>query len=310
MYLLGCPYTDLKNIERALRDFSVRPKHILNARDITAIDGSNGIKVGSIYIEKKRIKSAFLRYPYDLISPHSGTYKLREETEFYKSICLLFDSVNANRLGSTWLLRNRMYSLNCLSNYGALIPDFRLCRGSAHIDGDETWAVKAAGNCYVSEVQDEISLKKAKFLTIEQDGTDFAAVFPASEFKAAQVVDYLNTFGTVFMQKSIKGRGEFRCYVIRDQFFIYEREKINRFDKSFANYIPTDYAISENTKLAIRKMIQSFSLSYSCFDMIVDESFQEFIIDFNPYGSFPQYFDFPEPSEAVAREMMRSWIDN
>lgn len=300
-YLIGCPYTGLKNVEKSLHKLCEQGVNVFNAEDVAAINDGYSIEIKGREIAVDSFAGCFLRYPYDLISPHSASYSLREETEFYKSLCFIFDSVNINPLGSTWALRNRVNSLIQLRLNGALVPEFHLMKKGTRPYFNRDCAVKAVGNCYVSEVKEDVTEQQESFLSFEQDGDDFAAVFPASLFSPSQVTEYIDAFGTAFLQENIGSGQEFRCYSVGNQFFIYQRRKIDRFDKSFADYEQTDYELSVQTVKAVRMVSRNFGLKYSCFDVITDSVGREQIIDFNPYGSFPDYTKFPEVSIAAAK---------
>lgn len=303
-YLIGCPYTGLKNVEESLNNICEPGVSVFNAEDVTAINDGYSVEIKGRDIGVDSFSGCFLRYPYELISPHSASYSLREETEFYKSLCLLFDSVNINPLGSTWALRNRVNSLLQLRLNGALVPEFNLMKKGARLNINRDCAVKAVGNCYVSEVKEDVSEQQEVFLSFEQDGDDFAAVFPASLFSPSQVTEYIDAFGIAFLQENIEPWREFRCYLVVDICFTYQRREIERFDKSFADYEQTDYKLSVQTIEAVRKLARNFRLKYSCFDVIIDAAGREHIIDFNPYGSFPDYTIFPEVSIAAAKAIL------
>ena len=202
--LIGCPYTDLSNIEASLKLLGKQEINVYQARDVVAINNGNNVEINGSQINVDEFSCTFLRYPYDLISPHSATYSKREETEFYKSLCLLFDHININSLQATWSLRNRLNSLIQLRSFGASVPDFQLLKKGGTLNFNERCAAKAVGNCYVSEIRHDVEDNQEAFLSFEQDGDDFAAVFPASQFSTEQAIRYIDAFGTAFLQASVE----------------------------------------------------------------------------------------------------------
>ncbi|MCG8050176.1 MAG: hypothetical protein JAZ15_03160 [Candidatus Thiodiazotropha endolucinida] len=301
--IIGCPYTGLKNITRAINDLCINDLRILHTDNVERAN-NKGILCKGVFYNYEDISSSFIRYPYDLIPPHSKDYLIREETEFYKSLALLFDNVAINKLTSTWALRNRAYSLHNIGRLGGLTPIFNLVRsnGSNYDYIENVSAVKAIGNCYVADAIDGLSKDQRAFVNIEEESDgECAAIFPASKFTKKEAISYINSFRSAFIQTEVQFNVELRCYLIDNEFFIYERETIDRFDKSFAGYLLSDYELSLTTKNSISKIAEEYRLGYLCFDLILDLNGKENIIDFNPYGSFPPYEEYPEPSRKLAQ---------
>ena len=305
--ILGCPYTKMHDLHRALDDYGL-PENIgiINAINIDQI-ASYGIYVGSKLIKFDNFIVSYVRYPYDLIPPHSKNYQLREETEFYKSIALLFDDIAINRIASTWALRNRAYSLSLANRFGAKVPPFLLLKDNKQTEIKpavkyNNYAVKSIGNCFVS---DEINYNNInKFISKEEDGGEVAYVFPASLLDNKELNEYLSIYNSAFAQMPVYGKAEYRCYFIGGQIIIYERENILRFDKSFASYYISDHELKSCTYNSIVRISESFSIDYVCFDVILDDSGVEWIVDINPYGSVPPYSTFPEVNSALATRIV------
>lgn len=301
--IVGCPYTGMENLERAFVDIKYNELLIVNTAQVDCI-ASDGVWVGDDFHHTTEFSASFIRYPYDLIPPHSQTYQLREEIEYYKSLALLFDSVALNRLSSTWRLRNRSYSLSQARAHGVNVADFRLIRrGSNAHWPNETVAVKAIGNCFVSIGIEDLNQGQREYLSIEEDDGDIAAVFPASEMSADVAKDYLQKFGHAFLQDVINSVAEYRCYVIGERLFTFKRCEVDGFDKSFAAYEPSDYKLQDSVRQGLLYLCYAHGLKYLCFDMVVDVAGVETVIDINPYGSMPDYQMFPEVSICLANEL-------
>ena len=162
----------MSNITKALQDIGNKNVFLVNSNDIKALDLDN-IFIGD-NLQKYSIdtfSSSFLRYPYDLISPHSETYILREEIEFYKSIALAFDMKSINSLASTWMLRNRHFSLK-----QALLEGVRISDATLMVDdkclallNKEEYAIKAIGNCFVTEKPESLDEAVASIVKTEKE---------------------------------------------------------------------------------------------------------------------------------------------
>lgn len=308
--LLGCPYTGLSSIEIALTELGVGGVVVLKTENITRIS-NDGFSVGSKSYDYGEVRASFIRYPYDLIPPHSHSYSLREETEFYKTIALMLDEVSINRVSSTWAYRNRSFSLAAAKSKGCNVPNFSLYKKSDYtqLEIHDAVAVKAIGNCFVTENVSELSVSQQEYLCIEEDDGDTAAVFSASKFDPENAATYLDNFGYMFSQNIVVSKLELRCYLVGKQFIIYMREVSDRFDKSFASYAKTSYELNEKTRNAILEIATKEKFGYLCFDVIVDNQDVEFLIDINPYGSFPSYKLFPELSIALAKELVERCVN-
>lgn len=298
--IVGCPYTSMANIEEALADSNKNDIFLINSNEVRAIN-KDSIFVG----EKPKeynisdFSASFLRYPYDLIPPHSGTFIIREEMEFYKTIALLFNDISINSLSSTWVLRNRMYSLLEAERLGVNTAASILLKNNASVNfiKKKSYAVKAAGNCFVTEDMDTESEEMQSFLCVEEeDNGDRAAIFSASLMNMEEIGQYIKLFGTVYLQESVISSSEYRCYIIGDTCFTYKRDKCNSFDKSTAAYNKTNFSFSVEIYYGLKNLMKKYSLGYLCFDLICTNKGKEVVIDINPYGSMPNYKKFPDPS--------------
>jgi hypothetical protein len=306
--LIGCPYTSMKNIVTAINEIDNEKVIIIQSEDVKALF-SDRIYVGNKLQEHKinSFKASFLRYPYDLIPPHSQSFELREKMEFYKSLALAVDKKSINSIGSTWMLRNRYYSLNQASLAGVAISPFAVINNpnALNILNKKQYAVKAIGNCYVTEDLESLEDRKKLFMKIEEESNgEKAAIFPASLLEKKEIERYLSAIGSAFLQSPLENHPEYRCYIIGEQRFLYKREKWNQFDKSPAKYCKTDYQLSTLTYIGLRKMMNKFRLNYLCFDIILENN-NEILIDINPYGSMPKYDMFPEPSIKLAELLIQ-----
>ncbi len=295
----------MSNLDMAFKAIGANNVEVINCNDVVAIDSQ------SLYIHNEKssyrideFSSSFVRYPYDLIPPHSETFELREETEYHKTLALALDAVSVNSLASTWMLRNRAYSLNQAQAFGVNIAEYTIAKKRSILPTNGKKAVKALGNCFVSSNTESLSQGVKDFFRIEEDDGDLAAIFPASSLNAKSIDTYISNIGVAFLQQEVKAINEFRGYIVGEVTFVYVREDLDCFDKSAAKYISTNYKCTHETKSGLRKLMNEFNLRYLCFDFLLDESNEEIIIDINPYGSMPKYSSHPEPSLQLAQIMM------
>lgn len=298
----------MENIVKALDEINDEKVILIRSEDVKALF-SDSIYVGNNLQEHEiySFSASFLRYPYDLIPPHSQSYELREKMEFYKSLALALDKKAINSIGSTWMLRNRYYSLKQAELAGVAISPFAVINNlkALNIFYKKRYAVKAIGNCFVTEDLESLNDRKKHFMKIEEESNgDRAAIFPASLLEEKEIERYLSAIGYAFLQSPIENHPEYRCYIIGEQSFLYRREKWNLFDKSPAKYCETDYQLSSTTYIGLRKMMNNFKLNYLCFDIILENN-NEILIDINPYGSMPKYDIFPDPSIKLAELLIQ-----
>ncbi len=295
----------MSNLEMAFKDIGKDNITVINCDDVNAVD------THSLYMCNKKtsyiindFSSSFIRYPYDLIPPHSETFELREETEFYKTLSLIFDEVSINHLASTWMLRNRAFSLSQALAVGVNIAEYLIIKKGGVLPLDGRKAIKALGNCFVSLNNDFLRPNIKNYFRIEEDDGDIAVIFPASSFDVQSIEKYLSYIKVAFLQQEIQAINEYRGYIIGGLLFVYIRDKINDFDKSPAQYLSTNYKCTRKTMSGLVQLMKKFRLNFLCFDFLLDENGTEIIIDINPYGSMPNYDKFPEPSLQLAKIMM------
>ena len=301
LVIIGCPYTSMKNLEKAFARIGISNLEIINCDQIVALDLTTIYLCNSEEYAIGDFSCSFIRFPYELIPPHSGSFELREETEFFKSIALQFDSISINSLASTWMLRNRVFSLSEAQKHGMNIAEYSLVKDFDHISTKKDILIKAIGNCYFAENLETISQEIKHLFHFAEDNGDFAVIFPASCLDSNDLRLYMNHIGCSFIQKYVKAR-EFRGYLIGDTPFIYIREEIETeiVDKSAAKLLHTDFICSSELLESLKSLMKSFNLGYLCFDLLVEENNVETVIDINPYGSMPRFEEHPAPSIKLA----------
>jgi len=302
--LIGCPYTGLINIKKAIKESSKNKEFRVITTDQITRFSHKGLYLSDEFLAVEDIHSSFIRYPYDLIPPHNHTFILREEIEYYKSIALLFDSVGINSLKDTWVLRNRLYSLSQIELFGANVPEFWLSNTPDTDFIENDWMIKAIGNCYVAKSKWRLSRARSKFVTMAEDGGDFAAILPASKLGPKEIAKYASLFSSFFTQRAVPNKQEYRCYYVSGKHFIYKKSDNPKFDKSVVGYESTDRTLDKKTSIAIEKLAEKHRLNYLCLDVIIDFEDKSYVIDINPYGQFPSYEYFPQPSRAAAELLM------
>lgn len=297
--LIGCPYTGLTNIKRAIEESTNENIRIIITDQVTRFS-HKGLYLSDEFLPIDDIYSSFIRYPFDLSPLHSSTFVRREEIEYYKSIALLLDPVGINSIKDTWALRNRAYSLSQIELFGAEVPDFWLSNtpNTKFIEND--WMIKAIGNCYVSEKKEQLTRAQAKFINMEEDEGELVAFLFASKLAPKEISKYAKAFSSYFTQRAVPNKHEYRCYYVSGQYFTYKKSATQDFDKSIAGYEDTSFTLDKKTRIAINKLAENHNLKYLCLDVIADYNDKSYVIDINPYGTFPAYEYFPQPSRAVA----------
>ncbi len=293
----------MKNLEQALTEIGLSKNNIINVSEVTKIDGSS-LWVGRRRVLLSEFKKSFIRYPYDLIPPFTATYRNREAAEYFKTVALLLDHVSVNPLASTWMLRNRAFSLKEAASSGADVAEFVLQTSNSIEIRPGPVVLKSIGNCFVTENESDVTKSARDFLVSCEDDGDLAVIFPASLVNFRNVSKYLKCFGYAFLQKSVNSDKEFRVYLVDDDCFTYIRDDVPEFDKSAARYFETDYDLSCRLLQALHSLRVKYGLGYMCFDVILDRCGKECVIDVNPYGSMPCFDDFPEVSIALAKVLM------
>ena len=283
----ACPYGGLNRLEKVLRKRLHRNDFLITDKDITHLDDT------ALYTNKERhsyksFGSAFIRYPYDLIEQHTKTYQAREHTEFIKTLALLFDKINLNSIQKAHFARNRLYSLQKARECGLFTSSsFLIKKDNEKIELPPKIITKSLGNCYFSETLPKGTAKFTKtLLSSEKDGAETAYIYPPHVTDRNKIKSYIENFGTLFLQEKLTGE-EYRIFVIDKEIFFYKREKKEKIDQSSAKLRRVvDAEVSNSDKAGLRRLQKSLGLRYLCLDAIVTDRL--YIIDINPFGSFPE----------------------
>ncbi|MEP2445763.1 MAG: hypothetical protein ABJI69_00935 [Balneola sp.] len=302
--ILGCPFDSLKDLYTILKERA--SLEVLNIQDIRSFNQSTEViklKNGkSLSIQD--VKCSFIRYPYDLIPPHNETFELRERTEFLKSIGLLLNTVSVNAIQSTWMLRNRLFSLIEARKYGADVPNSELYQHVIKERNSESRSIlKAIGNCFVNESQADVNNTLLSFLRKETDGEDMAFILPANFTDCIDIETYVEVVGVAFTQEAVISEQEYRGYLVGDRFFQYKRASSKFVDRSTSDYLSTSHMLSQNNQKALRSLVDTYNLGYLCFDFIHKDGI-DYIVDINPYGSMPNTDSITEVHTALAELMI------
>lgn len=301
--IIGCPYTNFVNLEKELK--KDKKINCINTKDIISID------LKKIYTKNKEyffndIDSVFIRYPYDLIPPHSGNYKLRENTEYLKSIALILSSKSINPIENTWKYRNRLLSLNIAYNLDINVPYFILSDnlGSSfkYFENKNTPILKSIGNCYFSDENYILNNTEKKYFAKAEDSGDIAFIFPVQNISKNDLKKYIKIAGVYFLQEKIVNiKKEYRIYLIENEIFIFSRlDKIDKIDKSEELYIEDNFSEKYNSeKNKLFKLKDKLNLGFLCLDMIETKD-NIFLVDINPLGSLPPYENFPNVTIKLA----------
>lgn len=301
--LVACAYDDLIYLERSLKNKTKKsPITVVSYRDIVALDADY------LYTDKKHkiksFKSAFIRYPYDLIEPHAKTYQKREKTELLKTISLLFSDISINPLQKAHFVRNRLYSLKKARECGLSVPKSIIFSEYIDIELPDKKMSKSLGNCFFSEkVQKNRNISRG-VISLEKDGNDHAYIYlPHQIENKNDLRRHIKDFSVCFLQEYIKGQ-EYRIYVVGKKFFVYEREVGERVDGSFSKLKKSNKNIGLGNTKGIIMLMKITGLDYLCIDAISSKK-GLLVIDINPYGSFPDYSECPEITDAVADFLLK-----
>lgn len=302
--VIGCPYTGMKPLEKELN--FIEGVECINSDSISGVD-FEGINIGQKKILYKDIHGAFIRYPYDLIPPHSAKYHLRERTEYLKTLALVLGNKSFNPVEKSWAFRNRLYSLNFSRESGLKVPETLILSEkyeSCSMFGENLPIAKSLGNCFVSDCDGDNLISFDFFKRAEDDG-DFAYVFPTQKMSKEVLNQYLKVAKKAFLQQEIESIKEYRVYLICDDIFIYSRsDELNVVDKSAESYNRDEFpAIFSDIKKSLNNLRVRMGLKYLCLDLIQSQT-DLVLIDVNPYGSLPVYDDFPEVTNALAKALV------
>lgn len=309
--LLGWTFGDTNGLKEAIQRISKNKVLIVDVKEIVAVDLGN-VYVGKDFIPYKisEFYSAFIRYPYDLIPPHTQTYTLRESTEFLKTLALLFREISINPITHGLLSRNRFYALSLAEKSGLITPfSFVIKNDVSDLKENilpKVLITKCLGNCYFSEKLSKKDLKFKKYLSFEEDAGDTAYIYPAHKISDKKELNkHIDDFKLCFLQNFVSG-DEYRMYVVGNKIFSYKRVTNKREDKSSNELLKTEVTLSEKNKKGLLKLVKELHLNYLCLDAVFTKKSEKLtIIDINPYGSLPEYGLYPEPSDALASLILR-----
>lgn len=302
--LISCPYDDLKGLSKSLLKFANSADLIISDKEIIAIDDNN------IYLKQEThpintFDSAFIRYPYDLISPHVRSYKLREHTEFLKTLALMFVDVAINDIRKAHFIRNRFFSLKMARQCGLDTPESLYLNDKDNIVNfaSQTFISKSLGNCYFSEKLSNSESFLKDILSFERDGEDQAYIYPPHLIKSEdKIKKNIELFSSCFLQNKINGQ-EYRIFLVEDELFIYQRENISKLDKSSANLVEVDKKFLKDNAKKIRNLRKKLELDYLCLDAIYNEKL--YIIDVNPFGAFPHNGKSTKVTDCFAKLLLK-----
>jgi len=302
--VVGCPYTQMRGLSQSIANHS-SGIDIINFNDITAVSFEElSVRQFDDPIHISDVSCSFIRYPYDLIPPHSGTFKLREKTEFLKTVSLMLQDCAINPIMTAWKVRNRLFSLAVAHKVGLKVPISRVVTTPAaqQLSG-EYFFIKAMGNCFVTYKESEIETDIKPFLRLEEDGGEFAWILPAQKYNTSDFSRYIDNVEAGFVQEEIANIREYRIYIIKSKVLAYCREDIDNSDKSAANYTTTTLVPSDRFLRSLKEYAQLIGLEYLCVDVIQNKD-EYYVVDVNPYGSLPAYDLLPEPTDALAKYMI------
>ncbi|MFC1632802.1 hypothetical protein ACFL1U_01500 [Patescibacteria group bacterium] len=308
--IIGCPYDRIIDLKSALKTIA-KGSVIVDVNDVSAVD-FDAIYVGSDFkpMRISDFNASFIRYPYDLIPPHTSNYSRREKTELLKTLALLFSDVSINKFSESLRARNRIYSLKVAASCGLNIPSSLIVsRNIGNFKTDlfsDKVVTKSLGNCYYAKrLNNEEELTK-KQLFFTKDGNDSAYIYPAHAIKNAEELNaHIESFQVSFLQNCVKGK-EFRIYLIGEKIFFYSREKVDGIDKSAGKKVPIDSPIDNKEKVKLFTLLKKLKLQYLNIDAVIDSATKKFIvIDINPFGSLPDYDTDPEPTLELARLILK-----
>jgi hypothetical protein len=305
--LIGCPYNGIKELEKSLLKIKSPNDAIFNVDDIVAINDKNFYFKNDKILNIEDITVSFVRYPYDLIPPHNESYLLRENTEFFKTIAILLGDSAVNKFSQSHIARNRIFSLDAASKSGLKVPSSLAMKGVGNNRLDKVInndvITKSLGNCYFSEGKEGVSKFAKRVLLFEEDGGETAYIYPAHQIQDKESFsDYIDNFGTVFVQDKISG-DEYRIFVIGDKILFYERNKknmINSIDKSGNILEKCDIPIGRGEQKKLLELSKNLNLNYLCLDAIINGVKDFIVIDVNPFGSFPEHIKDSDVTDELA----------
>lgn len=302
--VIGCPYQCLNNLKESLVLKKNEGDFVFDTEDIEAMDFENiYLRNGEVHAIDS-LTAAFVRYPYDLIPPHTETYSLREKTESLKTYALLFDSVSVNKISDNFKTRNRMWSLKTAKVHGLLVPNSVLLSAVGDSDREGEYITKSLGNCFYSDSDEAYSDDLKQYLSYEEDGGDKAYIYSPHKISSGEVNDHVEKFGVCFIQDFVN-KPEYRIFIVGEDIFAYKREVLEKVDNSAGSLIKSTAVISDFEKQKLLSFAKDLNLGYLCLDVFIDEETKEItVIDVNPFGSMPKYDKHPEVIDSVAELLL------
>ena len=301
--IIGCLYGGHSGLKKALLKKLKKGDLLVDIKDISAIDFKN------VYVEKhfqkhpiESFTSAFIRYPYDLIPPHTNTYNKREYTEFFKTAALLFIHKSINRIDANFNARNRLYSLKTAKLCGLNVPKSVVVskkRYNLKSVGTHT-ITKSLGNCFYSyDISEKLNSTKKNILSYERDGSENAYIYLPHKIKSVgELNKHIHSFGITMAQEFLSG-DEYRIYMIKNKIFSYKRGINPKLDKSFSVLENIQYKFTKSDTKKLKFLKQKLNLNYLCLD-IIDTKKGMYVIDINPFGSLPEYHLHPGATDKLA----------
>lgn len=299
---LACPYNGLRSIKQSLMRYSATIR-VIDSSDLSHVTSQTLCVGDNEWIPFASIHCAFIRYPYDLIPPHTESFKKREDTEFLKTLALLLDHVSPNKIATSWSIRNRMYSIELAKSFGVPVPS----QSEIHLANNKNlysqisrqMIFKSLGNCFFSWSPSEIPTSCRDFFKVEEDDGEYAVIIPA-QMVSRGAENIIKECGLFFSQTLIPTFSELRFYIIGSKYFCYERKIISGIDQSGAEYAITSIKLPLKLTDSLKAFQDHIGLSYCCYDIIMDKDYQFTVIDINPFGSLPPYDKFQDVTDSLA----------
>ena len=299
--MLACPYNGLRSVTESLKRYSDSTR-VIDCYELSHVTMQSLCLSTGEQLPLSSIDCAFIRYPYDLIPPHTESFRKREETEFLKTLALLLEGTSPNRITTSWSIRNRIFSMNLARGFGVPVPAHseivRSCT-TLGLQDHEHAICKALGNCFFSWSSYDIPTECRDCFSIEEDDGESAVIMPAQRVPDA-ARNLLEECGLVFTQSLIGCSAELRAYLVGDSFFVYQRKLLDGLDQSAAECLRTDLALPSDLTVALLSFQHSIGLMYCCYDIIMDDKLSPTVIDINPFGSLPSYESHPEVADTLS----------
>ncbi|MGE5298044.1 MAG: hypothetical protein ACM3KM_02690 [Acidobacteriaceae bacterium] len=294
VFILGCPYKGIGYLRSELDKLVSKDDLIIDADEISGLDNER-IFFKDRVIMISDVHSSFIRYPYDLIPPHNETFRLRERTEFLKTLAILLSNSAVNRYLPSIAARNRIFSLAVARSCGFKTPRSLVVIKNGlnplRIINCKQLIVKSLGNCYYSEKK----LGEEKFITnilrYETDGGEKAYIYPAHKLSEEASIDkYIKDVGTFYCQELSEGN-EFRIFVVKNKVMYFVRSaqgKINGTDKSGDALKKCSRPVNLKEEKRIIALREKLNLNYLCLDGVLTSRSDLILFDVNPFGAFPK----------------------